>query len=113
MKVSEQSRFDEQYQRHLRGLKLQGLSDSTIDVYARAVRRISQHFDCCPDRLGIQQLEVYFAELVESHSWSTVKVDRNGLQFFDLIFFDLLDLFFNGFDFLAFFLQSGLLVFQT
>ena len=24
----------------------------------------------------------YFAELVNSHSWSTVKVDRNGLQFF-------------------------------
>ena len=82
MKISEQSRFDALYQRHLRALKLQGLSDSTIDVYARAVRRISQHFDCCPDRLSIQQLEVYFAELVESHSWSTVKVDRNGLQFF-------------------------------
>ena len=29
-----------------------------------------------------EQLEVYFAKLVESHSWSTVKVDRNGLQFF-------------------------------
>ena len=41
MKVPEQNRFDEQYQRHLRGLKLQGLSDSTIDVYARAVRRIA------------------------------------------------------------------------
>jgi integrase len=27
-------------------------------------------------------LEIYFAGLVESHSWSTVKIDRNGLQFF-------------------------------
>jgi len=27
-------------------------------------------------------LEVYFADLVESHSWSTVKIDRLGLQFF-------------------------------
>jgi hypothetical protein len=25
---------------------------------------------------------VYFAKLVDSHSWSTVKVDRNGVQFF-------------------------------
>ena len=25
---------------------------------------------------------VYFGLLVDSHSWSTVKVDRNGLQFF-------------------------------
>jgi len=27
-------------------------------------------------------MENYFSSLVESHSWSTVKVDRNGLQFF-------------------------------
>ncbi|WP_257284591.1 phage integrase N-terminal SAM-like domain-containing protein [Endozoicomonas sp. SESOKO1] len=27
-------------------------------------------------------LKTYFAALVESHSWSTVKIDRNGLQFF-------------------------------
>ncbi len=27
-------------------------------------------------------MEIYFAGLVESHSWSTVKIDRNGLQFF-------------------------------
>jgi hypothetical protein len=74
--------LDSLYQHHLRALKLQGMSDSTIDVYARAVRRIVQYYDCCPDRLTTEQLEVYFAELVESHSWSTVKVDRNGLQFF-------------------------------
>ena len=29
-----------------------------------------------------EQLEAYFADLVDSHSWSTVKIDRNGLQFF-------------------------------
>jgi integrase/recombinase XerD len=82
MNPSEQSRFDELYQRHLRLLKLQGKSAKTIDVYARAVRRLTGHFDCCPDQLTPEQLEVYFGELVESHSWSTVKVDRNGLQFF-------------------------------
>ena len=82
MEHNEQIRFDELYKRHLRALKLQGLSDKTIDVYARAVRRIAQHYDCCPDQLTTEQLETHFAELVESHSWSTVKVDRNGLQFF-------------------------------
>jgi site-specific recombinase XerD len=82
MKASEQTRFEKLYKRHLRALKLQGLSESTIDVYSRAVRRLSEHFDCCPDRLSTEQLETYFAELVESHSWSTVKVDRNGPQFF-------------------------------
>ncbi len=82
MEHAEQVRFDELYQRHLRLLKLQGKSDKTIDVYARAVRRVANHFDCCPDTLTPEQLEVYFGQLVDSHSWSTVKVDRNGLQFF-------------------------------
>ncbi|MCF6177978.1 MAG: phage integrase N-terminal SAM-like domain-containing protein [Geopsychrobacter sp.] len=82
MDLSEQSRFDQLCQRHLRMLKLQGKSDKTIDVYARAVRRVAKYFDCCPDRLTPDQLEIYFGLLVDSHSWSTVKVDRNGLQFF-------------------------------
>jgi integrase len=82
MDAFEQSRFDDLYRRHLRMLKLQGKSDKTIDVYARAVRRVTNHFDCCPDQLTPEQLESYFGQLVDSHSWSTVKVDRNGLQFF-------------------------------
>ena len=82
MNRAETKRFNKLYQRHLRLLKLQGLSNKTIDAYARAVRRISDYFDCCPDKVTLQQREDYFAKLVESHSWSTVKVDRNGLQFF-------------------------------
>ncbi|MCF6267345.1 MAG: site-specific integrase [Desulfuromusa sp.] len=82
MDLTEQSRFNDLYQRHLRMLKLQGKSDKTIDVYAHAVRRVTSPFDCCPDRLTPDQLEIYFGQLVDSHSWSTVKVDRNGLQFF-------------------------------
>ena len=82
MKPTEANRFKKLYQRHLRLLKLQGKSQSTIDAYSRAVRRISQHFDYCPDQLTPDQLEKYFSDLVESHSWSTVKIDRLGLQFF-------------------------------
>ncbi len=82
MNQTEVNRFKKLYQRHLRSLKLQGKSQKTIDAYSRAVRRISEHFDCCPDQLTPEQLEIYFGELVDSHSWSTVKVDRNGLQFF-------------------------------
>jgi site-specific recombinase XerD len=82
MTPSEQLRFEKLYNRHLRMLKLQGKSDKTIDVYSRALRRVAKHFDCCPDQLTPEQLEIYFGQLVESHSWSTVKVDRNGLQFF-------------------------------
>ena len=82
MKTTEAKRFNELYERHLRLLKLQGKSPCTIDAYSRAVRRISNHFDCCPDKLTPEQLEIYFGELVDSHSWSTVKVDRLGLQFY-------------------------------
>ena len=82
MKKAETNRFNELYQRHLRLLKLQGKSQKTIESYARAVRRITEYFDCCPDTLTLEQREHYFAELVKSHSWSTVKIDRIGLQFF-------------------------------
>ncbi len=40
------------------------------------------NFGCCPDKLNPEQLENYFADLVESHSWSTVKIDRLGLHHF-------------------------------
>jgi len=82
MNKKELKRFKELYQRHLRLLKLQGKSQKTIDAYSRAVRRISKHFDSCPDQLTPEQLETYFGELVDTHSWSTVKIDRLGLMFY-------------------------------
>lgn len=82
MDQAEAKRFDDLYQHHLRALKLQGKAERTIDAYARAVRRIKDHFDCCPDQLTLEQRAQYFSDLVKSHSWSTVKLDRCGLQFF-------------------------------
>lgn len=82
MNPKETKRFDKLYQRHLRMLKLQGKSEKTRDAYARAIRRLRDHFDCCPDKLTPKQLESYFARLVETHSWSTVKVDCWGFKFF-------------------------------
>jgi len=82
MKKSEVTRFNKLYEHHQRSLKLQGKAESTIDAYSRAIRRVSNYFDCCPDKLKPEQLEKYFADLVDSHSWSTVKIDRSGLQFF-------------------------------
>ena len=82
MNPSEQNRYNDLYQQHLRALKLQGMSAKTIDAYARALRRIAEYYNRCPDHLSIEQLACYFSDLVDSHCWSTVKVDRNGLQFF-------------------------------
>ncbi|WP_230460216.1 tyrosine-type recombinase/integrase [Sansalvadorimonas verongulae] len=68
--------------KHRTALILQGKSQSTLDLYSRPLRRIAAFFDCCPDRLTPDDLKSYFADLVKTHSWSTVKTDRNGLQFF-------------------------------
>lgn len=82
MKAKESKRYEILYDRHLKKLKLQGKSKATINAYSRAVRRLSEHFDCCPDKLTVEQLEDYFTRLVENYSWSTVKLDRLGLMFF-------------------------------
>jgi len=82
MNSSEQSRFDKQYHQYLVTLKLQGLRPKTIDSYSRAVRKIADYFDCCPDSLTKDQLKTYFSHLVDTRSWSLVKIVRNALQFF-------------------------------
>ena len=82
MNKEQQARFNSLYQQHVNALHRQGKAETTIDVYSRAVRRITEFFDLCPDQLTQDHLKDYFTALVKSHSWSTVKVDRNGLQFF-------------------------------
>lgn len=82
MNSIDQQRFDTLYQQHLINLRLQGKQPATIDSYARAVRRITEYFDQVPDTLTTANLKVYFNDLITTHSWSTIKLDRNGLQFF-------------------------------
>jgi integrase/recombinase XerD len=74
--------FERNYRLHLQHLKLKGLQPKTIDAYARAVRRLGGRFDQQVEDLSLQQLTDYFSELVASHSWSTVKLDLYGLQFY-------------------------------
>lgn len=78
----EQARFDEIYLAQRQSLILQGMSEKTIEAYCRSLRRVVERTHKCPDKLIQQDLKNYFAELVETHSWSTVKIDRNALQFF-------------------------------
>lgn len=74
--------FKQNYQRHQQHLKLKGLRPKTQDAYARAIRRIGEYFDYQLDGLSEQQLSDYFSDLLDSHSWSTVKLDLYGLKFF-------------------------------
>ncbi len=76
--------FDERYQTHLKHLKLKGLQPKTIDAYARGIRRMGDYFDHCIDNLSPAQLTNYFSSLVDSHSWSAVKLDLYGFKFYTL-----------------------------
>lgn len=82
MNPLEQARFAPLYESLLQTLRLQGKQPKTIEAYARAVRRTANFFNRCPDNLTATELKDYFATLLKTHSWSTIKLDRNGLQFF-------------------------------
>ena len=82
MDSTEQKRFEPLFEKMQQCLVLQGSRPKTVEAYTRAVRRVATFFDRCPDELTADDLKDYFAGLVKSHSWSTVKLDRCGLQFF-------------------------------
>lgn len=82
MNKKDQDRFQFLYRQHVNALIRQGKGKVTIDAYSRAVRRIAERTDRCPDQLTIDDIKDYFTGLIKTHSWSTVKLDRCGLQFF-------------------------------
>jgi len=56
MNKASSTHFDQQYQRHLKHLKLKGLQPKTIEAYARAIRRIGKRFDGRIDHLTEPQI---------------------------------------------------------
>ncbi|MCP4378439.1 MAG: site-specific integrase, partial [bacterium] len=82
MTSSTEANFKQNYQTHLKHLKLKGLQPKTIEAYSRAIRRIGTYFDYQIDDLSEQQLTDYFTDLLDSHSWSAVKLDLYGLKFY-------------------------------
>ena len=69
------------FQNNLNELTLQGKSKRTIYLYSSYIRKISVFFDRCPDNLTIDELKIYFLDLIENRSWSAVKIARCALQF--------------------------------
>ncbi len=61
---------------------MKGLQPKTIEAYSRAIRRIGNYFDHQINDLSDYQLLDYFSNLLDTHSWSTVKLDLYGLKFF-------------------------------
>ncbi len=81
-RLPDNPRFNKNYARHCKHLKLAGYQPKTIEAYTRGIRRIGNYFNCKLDNLTQDQLLDYFHDLLQSHSWNTVKLDLYGLQFF-------------------------------
>jgi integrase/recombinase XerD len=79
MNKVQQARFDSLYEQHVNALRRQGKAERTIDSYARAIRRITEFFDLCPDQLTQGHLKDYFSALVKSHSCRGSK-KRDGVR---------------------------------
>lgn len=74
--------FNRDYDALLKHLRLKGLRPKTVAAYSRAMRRIGTYFEYDIEDLSRAQLMDYFLALVDSHSWSTVKLDLHGLKFY-------------------------------
>ena len=75
-------KINSKYERLARALKLQGMAESTTKCYLRGFRRVCEYFNRLPDYLLVSEFEQYFADLIDTHSWSTVKIDLGGLVFY-------------------------------
>jgi len=58
MNVAEKIKFDRLYRKQQLELKLQGKSKKTIESYSRAVRRVADYFNRCPDTLTSDELKL-------------------------------------------------------
>ena len=87
MNAREKQKYATNYAKYERLLVLQGYSKATIDNYTRGLRRLTAWCDKCPDkRLKKADFEAYFSQLLKTHSWSTIKCDRNAfMRYWELV----------------------------
>lgn len=82
MNTAELTRFNTLFEQHVNALILQGKSPRTVEMYSRSLRQVANFFDRCPDNLTSDELKAFFLHVVQTLSWSHVKVDRNAIQSF-------------------------------
>jgi integrase/recombinase XerD len=80
--AAERAHFDQRYESHLRHLQLKGMQPKTIEAYSRGIRRMGAYFGYRIDSLSSDQLTRYFSDLLQSHSWTSVKLDLYGYKFY-------------------------------
>ena len=52
--------------RMIQDRKQHGLAATTQEVYVRAAKLLTQHFDCSPDRLSEEAIREFFVPLIEA-----------------------------------------------
>lgn len=80
--MNSSQKFDHYYELMERAIRLQGLRPKTMEAYLRTIRRVNDRINKDLDELTPEDLKSYFAGLLDTHSWSTVKIDRCALVFF-------------------------------
>jgi integrase/recombinase XerD len=69
--------------RMVEDMTVRNLSRSTQQSYIYAVAKFSRHFDCPPDRLGMEDVRAYQLHLIEQKfSWSHINQVACALRFF-------------------------------
>jgi len=51
-------------------MQLHGMSERTIEMYVRAVRLLSQHYNKSPDKINDEELRQYFLYNKNKRQWS-------------------------------------------
>ena len=69
--------------RMIEDMTLRNLSPATRQSYVYAVAKLSRHFGCSPDRLGMAEVRAYQLHLVEQkYSWAHINQVACALRFF-------------------------------
>jgi integrase/recombinase XerD len=87
MNSTESRKFKQAYARFQTLLQLQGYTEATQNSYCRGIRRFAAWLGQCPHpRITKTDFEAYFSALLKTHSWATIKCDRNGImRYWELI----------------------------
>ena len=81
MNAQDQLRFDAAYHQLLTALKLQGKAPKPSKPMPSPYAD-SRSMSIASRRPHHRRTQSYFSDLIDSHSWSAVKIDRNGIRFF-------------------------------
>jgi integrase/recombinase XerD len=69
--------------RMIEDMTIRNLSRSTQQSYVYAVAKFSRHFNCPPDRLGMEEIRAYQLHLVgQKYSWTHINQVTCALRFF-------------------------------